>query len=168
MLQQTEKTKISKEGEKCKKIGSYNPDRKIMKAIARYINCSLPWSIYKFNGMKECQTESDFERYLHEIVKLKPLIEMMPKKCTFKTWTPMPYSESSTDGDKTTVVVELTLIDSKVKNMKAKTAKAMFSIIFSFRKLSSRRKCTCTHLITSLASVEDIWAFSLEEASLAF
>ena len=117
MLQQTEKTIMSKQGEKCRKDEKYNPDGKLMKSIARYINCSLPWSKNKFNqfkGMKECQTEKEFERYLHEIVKLKPIIENMPKKCTFKTWTPLPYSESSTDGDKTTVVVELTMIDSKV------------------------------------------------------
>ena len=114
MLQQTEKTIISKQGEKCKKV--QNPDRKIMRAIARRINCSLPWSEYKFNGMRECQTENDFESYLHTIPTLKPVIEAIPKKCTFKTWTPLPYSESSTDGDKTTVVVELTIIDSKVLN----------------------------------------------------
>ena len=114
MLQLTVKSYISKQEEKCRKYERYNPDGKIMKAIARYINCSLPWSIYKFNGMKECQTESDFERYLHEIVKLKPVIKALPKKCTFKTWTPLPYSESSIDSEKTTVVVELTMIDSKV------------------------------------------------------
>ena len=130
MLQLTEKTRISKQEEKCRRTENYNPDRKIMKSLARYINCSLPWSIYKFNGVRECQTENDFERYLHEIVKLKPVIENLPKKCIFKTWTPLPYSESSTDGDKTTVVVELTMIASKVKNMAAKTTIAIFSNVF--------------------------------------
>ena len=85
-----------------------------MKAFAKRINCSLPWSRYKFEGMEDCQTENDFERYLHTIVKLKPIIKTVPKKCTFKTWTPFPYTESSTDSEKTTVVVELTMLDSKV------------------------------------------------------
>ena len=67
---------------------------------------------------------------MHEIVKLKPVIENLPKKCIFKTWTPLPYSESSTDGDKTTVVVELAMIDSKVQNMLGKTTKAISSIVF--------------------------------------
>ena len=114
ILQQTEKTIISKAENKCRNLESYSPDRKIMQAIGRKINCSLPWSKYKSRGRKDCQTENDFERYLHTIVELKPLIEWVPKKCTFNTWTPLPYSESARDGDKTTVVVELTMIDSKV------------------------------------------------------
>ena len=133
MLQQTEKTAIFNKEEKwvkCRRNGIYNPDRKMMLATARRINCSLPWSKHKFNGIKNCRTENDFERYLHTIPTLKHVIEAIPKKCTFKTWTPMPYSESSTDGDKTTVVVELAMIDSKVQNMVGKTTKAISSIVF--------------------------------------
>ena len=64
--------------------------------------------------MKDCRTENDYERYLDTIVKLQPQIKKIPTKCKYKTWIPLPYSESSVDGLKTTVVVELSLIDSKV------------------------------------------------------
>ena len=113
----TEKTFISNEVHKCFKAKSYNPDRTIMKGITEKINCSLPWSQFKVEGMKDCKTENDFERYLDTIVKLQRKIKEVPKKCTFKTWTPLPYSESSIDGKNTLIVIELTIIDSKVWNI---------------------------------------------------
>ena len=113
----TEKTFISNEVHKCFKAKSYNPDRTIMKGITEKINCSLPWSQFKVEGMKDCKTENDFERYLDTIVKLQRKIKEVPKKCTFKTWTPLPYSESSIDGQNTVIVIELIIIDSKVWNM---------------------------------------------------
>ena len=57
----TEKTFISNEVHKCFKAKSYNPDRTIMKGITEKINCSLPWSQFKVEGMKDCKTENDFE-----------------------------------------------------------------------------------------------------------
>ena len=113
----TEKTVISNEVHKCFKDKSYNPDRTIVKGITEKINCSLPWSQFKVEGMKDCKTENDFERYLDTIVKLQRKIKEVPKKCTFKTWTPLPYSESSIDGQNTVIVIELIIIDSKVWNM---------------------------------------------------
>ena len=112
----TEKTCISKEIAKCVKDKSYNPDRAIMKQITEQINCSLPWSQFKLEGMEDCKSENDFEFYLSTIVKLQSKIKKVPKKCTFKTWTPLPYSKSSTDGKDTLIVIELSIIDSKVWN----------------------------------------------------
>lgn len=114
LLQLTEKTCISKDVAKCIKDERYNPDRETTNLIAEKINCSLPWSQFKREGMKDCRTENDYERYLDTIVKLQSKIKKIPTKCKYKTWIPYPYSESSVDGLKTTVVVELSLIDSKV------------------------------------------------------
>ena len=110
----TEKSYISKEDEKCINDESYNPDKAIMELISNQINCTLPWSKFKPAGMQECITENDFDRYLKMIFKRQDDIKQVLPKCKFKTWTPMTYSESSVDGLKTTVVVELSLIDSKV------------------------------------------------------
>ncbi len=117
LLQLTEKTRISKDEEMCIDDKSYNPDRAIMKLITERINCSLPWSEFKLERMTDCKTENDFEHYLDTIMKLQPQIKKIPKKCTFKTWTPLPYSESSTDGKKTLIVIEFNIIGSEVRNM---------------------------------------------------
>ena len=114
----TEKTSISKEEEKCMKGKGFSPDWVIMKLLTEKINCSLPWSTYKVEGMNDCKTEIEFERYLATILKLQRKIEKIPKKCTYKTWTPFPYSESSTDSKDPWVVIELVMINSKVRNIR--------------------------------------------------
>ena len=125
----TEKTHISKEIAKCVINKSYNPDRVIMKLITKQINCSIPWSNFKLEGMKDCKSENDFELYLDTIVKLQSKIKKVPKKCMFKTWTPLPYSEGSTDGNKETkTVIELLIVDSKVWSMAPKIIKVTLSI----------------------------------------
>ena len=110
----TEKSYISKEGEKCIKDESYNPDKAIMELISNQINCTLPWSKFKPAGMKECITENDFDRYLKMIFKRQDDIKQVPPKCKFRTWTPMPYSESSAADKTSSVVFRLSVLSSKV------------------------------------------------------
>ena len=116
----TEQTSISKEQEKCMKAEGFSQDSMIMKLLTEEINCSLPWSKVRVEGMKDCKTENEFERYLTTLIKLQRKIEKIPKKCTFKTWTPLPYSESSRDVNDTMVIIDLVMINSKVWNIAAK------------------------------------------------
>ena len=134
----TEKTHISKEIAKCVINKSYNPDRVIMKLITKQINCSIPWSNFKLEGMKDCKSENDFELYLDTIVNLQSKLKKVPKKCKFKTWTPLPYSEGSTDGNKKTkIVIELFIVDSKVWSMAPKIIKIkLLILIVSFQAIS--------------------------------
>ena len=110
----TEKTSISKEEEKCMEDKGFSPDSMIMQLLTKEINCSLPWSKVKVKGLKDCNTEIEFERYLTTLVKLQRKIARIPKKCTFKIWTPLPYSENSRDGNDTLVIIDLVVIKSKV------------------------------------------------------
>ena len=114
----TEKTSISKEEEKCMKGKGFSPDSMTMKLLTEEINCTLPWSKLKFEGLKDCKTEIEFERYLTTIVRRQRKIEKIPKKCTFKVWTPLPYSESSKDVTDTMVIIDLLMINSKVWNIR--------------------------------------------------
>ena len=116
ILQLTEKSYISKEAEKCINDESYNPDKAIMELISKQINCTLPWSKFKPVGMKECRTENDFDRYLKMIFKRQDDIKQVLPKCKFKTWTPMPYSESSAVHKESSVLIRLSIIGSKVIN----------------------------------------------------
>ena len=114
MLELTEKRYISKEGEKCIMDKNYNPDKSIMELITKQINCTLPWSEIKLGGIKECRTENDFDRYLKIIFKRQEDIKQVPPKCKYKTWIPMPYSESSVANQKSLVDLWLTMTNSKV------------------------------------------------------
>ena len=138
----TEKTSMSKEEDKCMKDEGFSPDWVIMKLITEEINCSLPWSKVKVEGLKDCNTEIEFERYLTTLVKLQRKIEKIPKKCTFKTWTPLPYSDSSRDVNDTLVIIDLVMINSKVWNIRLSKQHNIINCIF--RKLSWRRKSTCS------------------------
>ena len=114
ILQLTEKSRISKEGAKCIMDENYNPDKEIMKLISRQINCTLPWSKIKIGGMKECQSENDFDNYLKMIFNRQKDIKQVPPKCQFKTWTPMPYWEDSRASEIPSVDIWLSVIASKV------------------------------------------------------
>ena len=114
LLQLTEKSHISKKGGKCIMDDNYNTDKEIMNLISRQINCSLPWSEIKFEGMKECKSENDFDNYLKMIFKRQQVIKQVPPKCKFKAWTPMPYREESTAGEPSSVYIRLTILPSKV------------------------------------------------------
>ena len=113
-LQLTDKSLISKEGEECITDENYNPDKEIMKLISKQINCTLPWIEIKFEGMKECKSENDFDNYLKMIFKRQQDIKQVPPKCKFKAWTPMPYREESTAGEPSSVDIRLTILPSKV------------------------------------------------------
>ena len=113
-LQLTDKSLISKGGEECIMDENYNPDKEIMKLISEQINCTLPWIEIKFEGMKECKSENDFDNYLKMISKRQRDIKQVPPKCRFKTWTPMPYREESTAGEPSSVDIRLTILPSKV------------------------------------------------------
>ena len=93
---------------------NYNPDNEIMKLISRQINCTLPWNEVKIEGMKECKSKNEFANYLKMIFKQQEDIRQVPPKCRFKTWTPMPYSEVSTADEKSSIVIMLSVISSKV------------------------------------------------------
>ena len=113
-LQLTDKSLISKEGEECITDENYNPDKEIMKLISKQINCTLPWIEIKFEGMKECKSENDFDNYLRMISKRQRDIKQVPPKCKFKTWTPIPYNKGSTADESTSVDFWLTILASKV------------------------------------------------------
>ena len=113
-LQLTDKSLISKEGRECITDENYNPDKEIMKLISKQINCTLPWSKIKFEGMKECKSENDFDNYLKMISERQHDIKQIRPKCKFKTWTPMPYREESTAGEPSSVDIRLTILPSKV------------------------------------------------------
>ena len=85
-----------------------------MKLISKQINCTLPWSKIKFEGMKECKSENDFDNYLKMISQRQRDIKQVPPKCKFKTWTPIPYNKGSTIGEPTSVDFWLTVLASKV------------------------------------------------------
>ena len=90
--------------------------------------------------MKDCKSENDFEHYLDTFVKLQSKIKNVPKKCRYKTWTPLPYSESSIDGKNTLIVIELIIIDSKVRIMTHKSIKeTFFSCLVSGNHQGRRR-----------------------------
>ena len=93
---------------------NYNPDKEIMKLISKQINCTLPWIEIKFEGMKECKSENDFDNYLKMISQRQRYIKQVPPKCKFKTWTPIPYNKGSTIGEPTSVDFWLTILASKV------------------------------------------------------
>ena len=112
-LQLTDKSLISKEGEECITDVNYNPDKEIMKLISNQIKCTLPWSEIKIEGMKQCKSENDFDNYLKMIFERQQDMKL-PPKCKFKTWTPIPYSEVSTSGKKSSIAVLLTVLASKV------------------------------------------------------
>ena len=114
LLQLTEKSHISKEKAKCIMDDNYNPDKEIMKLISRQIKCTLPWNEIEIEGMKECKSKNDFDNYLKMIFKQQEDIRHVPPKCRFKTWTPMPYSEGSTADEKSSIVIMLSIISSKV------------------------------------------------------
>ena len=114
ILQLTEKSHISKEGGKCIMDDNYNTDKEIMKLISKQINCTLPWSEIKFEGMKECKSENDFDNYLKMISERQHDIKQIRPKCKFKTWTPMPYREESIDGEPTSADFWLNIYASKV------------------------------------------------------
>ena len=113
-LQLTDKSLISKEGRECITDENYNPDKEIMKLISKQINCTLPWSKIKFEGMKECKSENDFDNYLKMISERQHDIKQIRPKCKFKTWTPMPYREESIDGEPSSVDFWLNIYASKV------------------------------------------------------
>ena len=115
ILQLTEKSHISKEGGKCIMDDNYNTDKEIMKLISKQINCTLPWSEIKFEGMKECKSENDFDNYLKMISERQHDIKQIRPKCKFKTWTPMPYREESTAGEPSSVKFWLNIYASKVR-----------------------------------------------------
>ena len=138
----TEKTSMSRKGDKCMKDEGFSPDWVIMKRLTEEINCSLPWSKVKVEGLKDCNTEIEFERYLTTLVKLQRKIEKIPKKCTFKVWTPLPYSESSKDDTDTMVIIDLLMINSKVWNIRLSNQSNIINR--TFRQLSRRRKSTCS------------------------
>ena len=111
-----------------------------MEVITKRMNCSLPWSQFKLEGMKDCKSENDFEHYLDTIVKFQSKIKKVTKKCRYKTWTPLPYSESSINGKNMLIVIELTIIDSKVRIMTHKSIKeTFFSCIVSGNHQGRRR-----------------------------
>ena len=116
LLHLTEKSFISKPGARCIDRAGYNPDKEIMKLITKKINCSLPWSKLETEGFNECKSEDDFERYLLAIVDSQSEIRQVPKKCKYKTWTPLKNSDRSSESEKSEVIFELALIDSKVRN----------------------------------------------------
>ena len=113
LLQLTEKSYISSEGKGCDDGENYNPDSAIMELITKEINCSLPWSNHKFEGIKECKTEDDFRGYLKTICNQQRQIKQVPKKCRHKKWEPSQY-EKSTESGESKVTVDLLLVDSKV------------------------------------------------------
>ena len=114
LLQLTERSYKSKTGDRCIEE-NYDPDQAIMNLITKAINCTVPWSKSKSKGIKECQTKVDFRRYLLMIYKEQRKIKQVPKKCKHKTWTPMQYSQKSTEGQGSEVILELVMIDSKVR-----------------------------------------------------
>ena len=93
---------------------NYNPDKEIMKLISNQIKCTLPWSEIKIEGMKQCKSENDFDNYLKMIFEQQQDMKQVPPKCKFKIWTPMPYSEVSTADEKSSIVIMLTVLASKV------------------------------------------------------
>ena len=75
----------------CVEDVDYSPDDEIMQMIVGKINCSLPWSPIK--GMKTCDTEDEFEQYLNLIFDHQADFSAIRKKCKFKNWKAVPYSE---------------------------------------------------------------------------
>ena len=52
------------------------------KLISQKINCSLPWSSFKIQGLKECNTETDFDNYLIALDDLQDAFKKLARSAT--------------------------------------------------------------------------------------
>ena len=74
------------------------------KLISQKINCLLPWSSFKIQGLEECKTETDFDNYLTALDDLQDAFKEIGKKCYFKSWKLFPIIEQPMDGNGTTSI----------------------------------------------------------------
>ena len=88
----------------CTSQEGFNPDEEMTKLISQKINCSLPWSSFKIQGLKECNTETDFDNYLIALDDLQDAFKEIGKKCYYKSWKLFPIIEQSMDGNGTTSI----------------------------------------------------------------
>ena len=88
----------------CTNQEGFNPDEEMTKLISEHINCSLPWSSFKIEGLNECKVESDFDHYLKALEDLQDAFKEIVMKCKYKSWQLFPIIEIPIDGNGTTSI----------------------------------------------------------------
>ena len=115
-LKLSENKVLSKSKEVCIGNRNYNPDQKMIELITEAIRCQLPWSKIPNGSMKNCSSESDYDKYLKTVFKHQIDILNNPKKCVFDSWTMSHLEDNSREGNETSIILDLMATEGQVRH----------------------------------------------------
>ena len=113
-IQLTEHYIMSKSNNECNNVKDYRPDDKMIELISQKIGCKLPWSRLEIESLKNCQHESDFNKYLESILNFQTDILNIPKKCHYDTWTFSHLEDFSKESNMTSIMLSLVATEGQV------------------------------------------------------
>ena len=88
----------------------------MIELITEKIGCKLPWSRIQVGSMRNCSSESDYDKYLDTIFTHQIEILNIPKKCSFDSWIMSHVEDYSEESNKTSIVLDLLSTEGEVRN----------------------------------------------------
>ena len=79
----------------CKMDPKYRLDTAMEELVIRKLNCNIPWSLAKVEGLEDC---TNFEEYFKINIESQNEIIKLPRKCEHGVWTAQHYDEVLYNG----------------------------------------------------------------------